>query len=698
MENNAQTQNKCRWVYLVGFFLILFLPLLNLPPWFTPIGWGKTIVFRIILSILFFFLIKQVLSKKISAADIKDKIKTVSLAFWFLFALFGIYLLATIFSLDPHFSLWGNPYRSGGFVNFSFYIIFAVLAFLVLRKSDWQKIWNFAILIGIFVSIVAILQWQGLFKNVLITYESRPPSTLGNPIILAIYLLLLSFLTLFFGLKQKGVKRIFYFLSFLLFLFVAIVITQSRAVFLGFGAGFLWFIFFYPVRNRRFSNGASPRKLILVKIFALIILILGILGFYFLKTHPEVSLTQNRIFQDTINRILSISLSAGEGRISAWKVSLDAVKNRPVLGYGPENFSIGFDKYYDPSLPGIAPWWDRAHNFIFDISVTAGIPALIIYLSLFGTLFWQLQKVKRKRSEIAIICHGIQAAFIGYLVTNFFSFDTFDTYLIFFLLIGYSLFLMSSYSGNTATNKKSEKAVFKILYKYNKIIIFVLFIFLVWFIWSYNIKPFQINTQLNVAKYLVENGKCEQAFVKMDNVLVKKSFLDNYLRLKYADFLRKCEAEMPGKNLEFAKKGNQLLKENIKIQPYYTRNWLFLGKFTNVLIEKEKNPEARQELIKEATYYFEKAYLLSPKREESLSQLINMYIKIKNYQGLAETYPRLISITSDNTKKAQLYASLAVVYKELGDKEKAREVALKALELHPAAKPVVDEFLKSLSE
>ncbi|GAI47587.1 unnamed protein product, partial [marine sediment metagenome] len=181
-------------------------------------------------------------------------------------------------------------------------------------------------------------------------------------------------------------------------------------------------------------------------------------------------------------------------------------------------------------------------------------------------------------------------------------------------------------------------------------------------------------------------------------ILAKRSFLDAYLRLKYADFLKKCEAKMPGKNLEFAKKGNQLLKENIKIQPYYTKNWLFLGEFTNVLIEKEKNPEVRQELIKEAIYYFEKAYLLSPKREESLSQLINMYIRIKNYPGLAETYPRLISITSDKTKKAQLYASLAVVYKELGDKGKAREVVLKALELHPAAKPVVDEFLRSLEQ
>ena len=81
---------------------------------------------------------------------------------------------------------------------------------------------------------------------------------------------------------------------------------------------------------------------------------------------------------------------------------------------------------------------------------------------------------------------------------------------------------------------------------------------------------------------------------------------------------------------------------------------------------------------------------------EALPTLINMYIRTGNYQGLAETYPKLIVITSDNTQKAQLYASLAVVYKELGQIEKAREAALKALEILPEAKTTVDEFLKTL--
>ena len=42
----------------------------------------------------------------------------------------------------------------------------------------------------------------------------------------------------------------------------------------------------------------------------------------------------------------------------------------------------------------------------------------------------QLQKLKKRGTNI--MAHGIQAAFIAYLIANLFSFDGFDTYLLFF--------------------------------------------------------------------------------------------------------------------------------------------------------------------------------------------------------------------------------------------------------------------------
>jgi len=683
------------WLFLAGFFVILSLPLLNLPPWFSPPDWGKTIVFRIVVSILIFAVLWQILSngERFSVKFSQGTKIVLSL----LLALFLVYLLATIFSLDRNFSLWGSPYRSGGFLNFAFYIIFAILTFLILSEKDWQKIWDFSILIGIFVSIIAIFQQFGLISKIFIPYETRPPSTIGNPIFLAIYLLLLSFLTLVFGLKTKKIlERIFYFFSFLLFLFVIIFVTQTRAAIIGLAAGFLYFLFFYPFKKRSIS--------LVFKIIIFILFIFGIYGFYYINTHSlpqfiqenkpssEISLLLGKLLSGVTQRIL-IKNMLSDARISGWKVSWQALKNRPILGYGPENFSIGFDKYYNPALPNIEEmpgefisWWDRAHNFLFDISISAGIPALIIYLLLFGFLFWQLQKLKYNSNTTndnantannrpdPIVLHGIQSTFLAYLIANFFSFDSFSSYLISFLLIGFSIRLISK---NVEGDEFSQHRFMPIkriyadnISKWRGVIIFLLFILLVWFIWTFNIRPLKINSEINTTTYLVRNKRCSEAIPRAEKMLPQKSFLDAFLRLRYFETLERCENEMPGETLEFTKKKIKLLQEIIKIQPYYTRSWISLGSQTNVLIESETSPENIENLKKETNYYFEKAHQLSPKRQEVFIEWIITDLLTGEYQKAKEKAQKCID---SNERLGDCWWQMALTNIYLGENEKAKE-------------------------
>lgn len=772
--------NRLKWLYWTGFFLILALPLLNSQPWFSPPDWGKTIVFRVVLSILIFIFLWQLLSQKRNntfSTAVRNVLCRKSKVFWgflLLVALLGIFFLATAFSLDRNFSLWGSPYRSGGFVNFAFYIIFAILAFLILQKEDWQKIWDFSILIGIFVSIIAILQQFGLISKIFIPYENRPPSTIGNPIFLAIYLLLLTFLTLSFGIKEKKrVKKSLYFLSFLFFLFVIVFITATRAAIIGLAAGFLYFIFFFPFKKRSIS--------LAVKIIIFISLLFGIYGFYYINTQPLPQFVQkNKLLSGVIPRFL-IKDIISDARVSAWKISWQALKEKPILGYGPENFSIGFDKFYDPSLPNIekmpgtfTSWWDRAHNFIFDISITTGIPALVIYLSLFGVLFFQLQKLKttnlheykdesiRIHESTSIVAQGIQATFLAYLVANFFSFDSFSTYLISFLLIGYALALIrdnaSQSEEETRPTTRKEKQKYNEHNLWKSVFLFVSFCVLVWFIWNFNVKPLEINKEIKIARSQSNNEDFKGALTKMENLLKKRSFLDSYLRLNYIEII----SQAIGKGTErtqiaLAQKARTILNENTKIQPYYTRNWILLGNYTNFLIEK-----GQKELKNEAIYYFEKAKELSPKRQEVSIGLIKTALLTNDYQGAKErakecidlnpklgecwwlmglinihlteseeaqenikiagqegypiysessflqlvkvytetkNYQKLIEVYQELIKidsKPSYHASIATAYKEIGDFENAKKEALKVLELNPASRQEIEKFLQTL--
>jgi len=61
---NEEKKNGLYRIYLIGFFLILALPLISSPVLLHPTAWGKAIFFRIIISILIFLFIYQLLYKK----------------------------------------------------------------------------------------------------------------------------------------------------------------------------------------------------------------------------------------------------------------------------------------------------------------------------------------------------------------------------------------------------------------------------------------------------------------------------------------------------------------------------------------------------------------------------------------------------------------------------------------------------------
>jgi putative inorganic carbon (HCO3(-)) transporter len=821
MKNNSE--NKLYWLYLTGIFLILTLPLLSVPPLFHPAPWGKSIVFRIIFSILIFFFIWQILFLKDNTffTIVKKVLSPKNKIFWpflFLAAFFGLLLLATIFSLDPHFSFWGSPYRGGSFLTFGFIILFAFFLFLILKEKNWQRIIDFTIGIGDITAIIAVFQKLGLFSKYMVSYQWRPVATLGGPIFFALYLILLIFLAFALGISTPGKKKIFYFSSFIL-MFIGIILAATRAVFLGFFVGFLFFIFAYP---KEFGSEKINRKIFWLKISIAAIAILSIFGLAALKTRPDIvnTLKQNRLLGATFERAWSITenpLSATlfGSRGSGWKVALEAIKDRPILGYGPENFSIGFDKFYDPTLPGIKKqpggsstgWWDRGHSFIFDIGVTAGLPALIIYLLLFAVLFQRLQRLKQDRPEKAILAHGIQTTFVGYLIADFFSFDVFSTYLILFLIIAYSLHLISLNAVQAAKERigARQEDIIRKDDRYNKTepgkyaFISVLFVVLVWFIWAGNLKPLFINKKINQYVFLADKiynlhysnlalaKKKEQLLLKrMDELLTNKSTIDNYLRLQYIDLIAKANKFMPDRISDLSSKAIQILRESQKLRPYYTRAWIYNALYINKYLESNPNlaPEVKKKLSEEARLDLKKAKELSPKRPEifitstegylinreylkakkeaeqclkiapdngacwwaralslvglnkieeaaknmeiaskkgygtetkySIGQLITLYGRLakqtgekKYYQKLAGLYQKLIQVDLEEIEKLkkrninkpenfQYHASLAYIYKILGEYDKAREEALIVMKLSPASKKSVENFLKTL--
>jgi len=611
-------------VYFYGFLAILALPFITTPALLSPTAWGKVVLFRIILASLIFLFIYQ--RKEADFSVLRN------IASYLLIAYFILLLLSTIFSLDPNFSFWDSPLRGGGFLNYAFYIIFAFLLVLIVKKEDWQKILKFSILIGVLVSFIAIFQQLGLFGKTVISYNGRMPGTIGGPTFLSLYLLLLFFISLSFFLKQK---KIIYLLASLLFLYI-IIFDGSRAAYFGLLIGFFYFIL-------------AGKKNLFKVIFLIALVLMGGLVYY-INTTPKLPdyLQENRLTKEVLPR-LSVNLASGDPRFSAWFISYQAIKERPFLGYGPENFSIAFDRYYDPSLSEISKewgsWYDKAHSIIFETAVTSGIPAIIVFLSLIAVLFWKLQKIKYTSDTIMI--HGVQATFLAYLSANFFGFDVFSTYIIFFLLVAYSLSLISK--RKEVTQETIENKEFN---PFKSIVYCLLFIVLLFFIWYAGLKSLYINRDINMADNYVKTNKCQKAVDLMElKVIHNSSVIDSYAKLKYIDIIKQCDKQIPGLKDKSAQKTVETLKEVVKIRPYYTRAWIFLGSYTNLLIGNRDyfSIQNVEELKEESNSYFEKAYQLSPKHEEIFPGWIQLGLMFDEYEFAKEKTDMCLKLNPESS-------------------------------------------------
>ncbi len=754
--------DKLNWVYLAGFFLILALPLLNISPWFSPSSWIQAILFRSLLAILvFIYLFKE----KINFQKIKKGFNPKSNLFIPLVSLLAYFIavfISTLTSLDVSFSLWGSPERGAGFVNFSFFILFFVLLFSTVRKEDWGKLLNFSLIIGFLVSLLAIFQQFGIFSNAIVSSAFRPASTLGNTIILALYLLPLFFISLSFfiletrstGSGQTKIRKYLYLFLLLFFAVTIILISQTRAAFLGLLAGLFCFLIFYPL-----PAGRQEKKWKLIKIGAILLPIFIFLAILFLNVYPQTYENLPNFLEKPISRVATLMQASDESesaRISVWRISFQSFLEKPYLGYGPENFYIAFNKNYNPNLPSmdIEKDFDRAHNYLIQTLVESGIFALVAYLVFFVSILWGLQKIKKQFP----VANGLQAGFIALFVASLASIDGYAINIMFFFLSAYSLHLVASTSAEDVKNAGTKKNRFKFI---RIPALIILFLILIIFLWQYNFVPLQMNEQLNVAQSLADNNWQDASKILDEQSKIKTFFLP-FTNSIYLNLLIDRIIQHPEENNSLSVKVAQIAETNTKLQPYNYINWLRLGEALETINKENNNPQIAQqasEAMKEATKLSpesptiayssfmndisvnnltaakeESVYCLSKfpnskeclwisgliniysnniavgqnfieksrtegyeinnsiESENSLNQLAMAYLENKHYEDMIPIYQKLIIL---NPSQVQYKTSLMLAYKLSEQYGKARELAGEIIRTNPELKPTIENFLQS---
>jgi O-antigen ligase len=356
-----------------------------------------------------------------------------------------ILLLATLNSINPTRSMWSNFERMEGFVTMLYMAALFVVASSTIRFREWPWVMNTSIVISIVVGIQAL--------STATTSADRISGYLGNSTYLGVYALI----HIFFGLlgaamifrgnrerelMESGEHKTAHKLSIrnythiAAYLFVSVFNafilfkTGTRGAFVGLVIGLILSSIYlsWKEKNKIIRFGAMG-------FLVAVLLSVSFLGIFKNSAVVQNSNQLNRFSGLITTDYKSVLKNQGEARTMIWRMAFEGVKERPLLGWGQDNFGYVFAKYYNPGMYGQEQWFDRSHNVFMDWLIAGGVLGLLGYLSLFATA---LYFIFSKRSKFTVIEKAVWlGALTAYFVHNIFVFDNLSSYVLFFLILAY---------------------------------------------------------------------------------------------------------------------------------------------------------------------------------------------------------------------------------------------------------------------
>ena len=417
---------------------------------------------------------------------------------WTLAAL-GIYvliaLLATVFSVSPTRSLWSTYERMQGWVDLAHWATFVVVLVSTHRTwAHWRTLLNFNLGVGILIGLLGLTQFFDIRVFEYLQYRNRLDITLGNPTYVGGYMLVNFFIAAAFlaesfldrsasetrgrgverrrrrraqqsgGLSQipsEHLWRAFWAACAALNL-TMVFLSGTRSAAIALVAGILAFSIGYALwgGSRRLRTAAIGTTAVLLALASVVTI--------FILVRAGTDTERIDLPGTMVERLLNTGVRdrSVEGRIAAAQVGVNAFFDRPFLGWGPENYTVGYDRHVEPdAFAKGALSFDQAHNKLIEELTTKGLLGLLGYLALWVSLAAVfIRKARHLPAAQQAFAFLIGGGLIGYFTQNFFLFDTPGTVIHLYALVGFVVYLDSmvlkrSGSGPTQAVVQDERDV-----------------------------------------------------------------------------------------------------------------------------------------------------------------------------------------------------------------------------------------------
>ena len=447
-----------------------------------------------------------------------------------------------------------------------------------------------------------------------------------------------------------------------------------------------------------------------------------------------------------MSRISQISLDDATtvSRLTLWKMSIEAAKERPIAGYGDNNIRVPLDKYHDYNL--VEDWFDSSHSKFFDELLAHGVIGFVLQIGFFIWLLWLILKKRKKDILGNMILLGL---LIAYLVQALFIFDSFIVGLSFIFILGFLLVKLR--------DPKQD-----IIFKKNipAYIVVPLIIAIAWmslFVYTNSKKPAKkiitahstVLTDLNqtIANYqelseelyvnfdILAPSMAETSMLVFENshkytdvqlqdfVEVLRQVYDsaisdtgNYSKF-YINMAKLYQLASRHPRLDYNQESMDLLNTALEYSPtrvdiYYAlaqgyfltddiesaenslQTALELGVKQDVIYNKLAEVQSRKGDVEQAVDSIKQAMTFGADYEfTELEAFAQIFIKREAWQSVLEVFLIMDKMQPNNT---DTFVNIALTYNQLGDKEQATIWINKILEIDPSMQDQVNEFISNL--
>lgn len=467
-------------------YLSLFAPILLIKALFFPFISGKAVFFRgsIDLALLFFGL--HLLAHLNNREFWQRFVTKLNHPIVLCVIIFGVmFTLTALIGVNPTQSFWSNFERGeGAFQVLHYVILFLLATFLFTDRKSLERLIVVNVIVSLPIAAYGLLQLLTPINggNMFVTSPGdRVSGTLGNPSYLAPYLLFtMAFIIYLVVTRRQYLDRFVpLFLTIPGACWVIILISSysidpavnayvtmlfqkfvvwyiiGAAVLFGLSRlsafwfqtialGVIFFFEFYIFLNTG-TRGAflgviaallllaaincfiSRDKHIRIALGSIFIGMVALMGTFFL-THQSDFWRHVPV----LNRLINFSSAANDikPRLWTWGSGVSGALEKPIAGWGAENFAVPFDKYYNPNHYGIESFFDRTHNIFLEYSISGGLLVLLPWLAIF---YFYYRRLHRRPKDFWYSVLFVVP--VAYLIQGFFLFDTLPIYILFFVFL-----------------------------------------------------------------------------------------------------------------------------------------------------------------------------------------------------------------------------------------------------------------------